>query len=84
MLSIESKSFLKRRSPVLDPFSEALRELIDVAESAQAALAERDLTAVGCVEGQQITEWEDLEDHVSGSGSSHHDAPHDSDASSRV
>lgn len=60
----------------------ALRELIDIAENTQSAVAERDLMAVGVgpKEQQQAIECDISEVHDSGSGSCHHDTAHDSDA----
>ena len=64
---------------ILDPVLEALRELIDLAENTQSALAERDLIGVRHKEQQQATECDSIEGHASGSGTCHHDTPHDSD-----
>ena len=81
MLSIESESFIEERVPVLDPISEALRELIDLAENTQSIIAERDLMAVGHKELQKPTECEIAEDQASGSGTCNHDTPQNSDVS---
>lgn len=82
MLSIESESSFEGSVPSLDLVTEALRDLIDLAENTKSVLAERDLVAAAGYKGQQqTTEGENTEDHASGSGTCHHDTPHESDSS---
>ena len=83
MLSFQSKVIaLAQYSLIPDhPLSGALRELIDVAESTLSALAERDLLVARYKEQQEIDECKNYQDHASGSGTRHHEDPHDSDAS---
>jgi hypothetical protein len=64
-----------------EPLSEALRELVDVAESTRSALAERDTIAARYKEQQQVVEYENPEEYASGSGTYHLDTPRDSDTS---
>lgn len=80
-LILRVSSILKRCVLVPEPLSEALRELVDVAESTRSALAERDIIAARYREQQQVVEYENPEEHASGSGTYHLDTPRDSDTS---
>ena len=60
---------------------EAIRELVNVAESTRSRVVERDIIAARYREQEQITEYEKPQDIASGSGTCHHDPPRDLDAS---
>ena len=55
----------------------ALRELIDTAENALSALAERDLLAARYEEQQQLNQCNNPENQASGSGTNHHEISYD-------
>lgn len=74
------RSPFKQFSSVLDTIPEALRELIDIAESTRSTLTEREIIAARYREQQQAAEGEITEVLASGSGTCHHDTPHDLDA----
>jgi len=60
---------------------EALRGLINTAESALSTLAERDLLAARYREQREVNECRNPEASSSGSGTCNHDTPHNSDVS---
>jgi len=62
-------------------FERALRELVDIAEGALSALAERNLLVARYNEQPQVNECKNPGGDASGSGTCHHETPHDSDAS---
>jgi len=64
-----------------DPVSGALRELIETAENALSALAERDLLAARYREQQRANGSGNPESHASGSGTYHDETRENSDAS---